>query len=43
MLTVAVQKEHTIVYFIQSEIENPILSFLIWSLAIESISFSKEK
>ena len=42
MLTAAIQKEHTIVSFIQSKIQNPILSFPIWNFAIESISFSKE-
>ena len=41
MLTAAIQKEYTIVYFTQSEIENPILRFLILNFAIESISFSK--
>ena len=43
MLKAAIQKEYTIVYFTQSKIENPILSFPIWNFAIESISFSKEK
>ena len=31
------------VYFIQSKIENIILSFPLWNLAMESISFSKGK
>ena len=35
----AIQKVHTDVYFIQSKIDNPILSFLIWNTAI---GFSKE-
>ena len=43
MLMVAIQKEYTIVYFIQSKIENPSLSFLIWNFAIESIYVSKGK
>ena len=43
MLTAAIQIEYTVVYFNQSKTENPILSFLIWNFAIESISFSKEK
>ena len=43
MLTAAIQKEYTVVYFSQSKIENPILSFLKWNFAIESISFTKEK
>ena len=43
MLIAAIQKEHTIVYFIESEIENQILSFFMWSLAIESMRFSKGK
>ena len=36
MLMAAVQKEYAIVYFTQSKIKNPILSFLIWNFAIES-------
>ena len=43
MLTAAIQKEYTLVYFTQSKIENPILSFLIWNFATESISFSNGK
>ena len=43
MLAAAIQKEYAIVYFTQSKIENPILSFLIWNFDIESIKFSKEK
>ena len=39
----AIQKENTIVYFIQSKIQNPILGLLIWNFAIESINFSKGK
>ena len=42
-MTAAIQKEYTIVYFIQSKIKNLILSFFIWNFAIESISFSKGK
>ena len=43
MLTTAIEKKNTIIYFIQSKIESLILSFLIWNFAIKSISFSKEK
>ena len=43
MVTAPIQVEYTIVYFTQSKIENPILSFRIWNFAIESVSFSKEK
>ena len=43
MLSASIQKEHTIAYFGQSKIENPILSFLIWNFPIESISFPKGK
>ena len=43
MLSASIQKEHTIAYFSQSKIENPILSFLIWNFPIESISFPKGK
>ena len=43
MLTAEIQKIYTTVYFIKSKIENPILSFLIWNFATESISFSKRK
>ena len=43
MLTSAIQKEYTIVYFTQSKIENPILSFLISNFAIQSVRFSEEQ
>ena len=43
MLAAATQKEHTFVYFTQTKVENPILSFLMWNFAIESICFSKGK
>lgn len=43
MLTETIQKQYTIVYFIQSKIENPLLSSLICNFAIQSISFYKEK
>ena len=38
-----IQREYKIVWFTQSKIENPVLSFLMWDFAIESISFSKGK
>ena len=31
MLTAAIQKQHTTVYFLESKIQNPILSFLMWN------------
>ena len=43
MLAAAIKKEYTTFYFTESKIKNPILSFLIWNFAIESISFSKGK
>ena len=41
MLTAPTQKEHATVYFTRRKTENPVLSFLIWNFAIESINFSK--
>ena len=38
-----IQREYKIVWFTQSRIENPVLSFLMWNFTIESISFSKGK
>ena len=43
MLMAEIKKEYTIVYFIKSNIEKSILSFLIWNFAIKSISFSRGK
>ena len=43
MLTAAIQKKYTIIYFMQSKIENLILSFLLWNFAIKYISFTNGK